>query len=176
MRIFLIIAISLLFFGCVSKQDYPESWKQIKASDSNCPDISGTYDNYGIRTDSSYQPILSSLLGLNMAPPENINLELTKDSLTITDLSQNQKDESISLSFNPEYLYCKNGYLVLEKGKSQNREGALGKEWQTYVFSINDDGLVLNKTQSAIGMLFFVPIAGSESNWVLFKKKTIQSK
>ena len=172
MRIFLILAISSLLLGCISKQDYQEDWEQVKASASVCPDISGTYFNYGVRTDSSYKPILSSLLGLKIAPPENIDLVLTENSLTITDLNEHQKDESISLRFKPEYLYCKDGHLVLEKGKFQNREGALGQEWQTYVFSISDDGLVLNKTQSAIGMLFFIPIAGSESNWTLFKKKT----
>ena len=171
MRNTLIIGLLFVLVACVSTQDYPTEWSNVEKTGQECPDVSGSYEDTGIKTSSDYQPSLTQFLGLNKYEADTVNLTIKNNLIEAVAIKDKKIVETKEFSYPTESAYCKEGNWVIENNDSHNREGVLGKEWKTYFLSNNSDGLVINQKQSAVGMIFFVPIAGSESTWVLFKRK-----
>jgi hypothetical protein len=172
MRKFLEITIALLLSGCVSNQEYPEGWKPVeKVNNQLCPALDGAYSNIGESNSDRYIPTLAEILMPKYGgSTDNIEITNFESSFLLSAIQNGESKAKFELPKNGDDIYCKNGALIIEKGKVVNREGAVGKEWDSFVIQKNEQGLVINRHHGAVGMLFFVPIAGKESLWFLYKK------
>ena len=168
MRILSFVAVTVILTGCVSKQDYPSEWSELQLSNSNCPSISGIYSNMGLVTEAPYAPLLHRVLNVQQAA-ESIAIHSTGKKITITPYNAGVKASIIELEFPTENIYCENGYLVIDNAYGYNRGGALAQEWKTYYLAQTADGLIVKQKHSALGMLFFIPVASSETHWFLFR-------
>jgi hypothetical protein len=175
-----IIILLLLVLGCASNsnQEFPEGWAKIaKVDGSECPDISGKYENIATNTKgenglnlawlilpkSKYKKEISSI---------KFNLDFLQKSLRIVAKTDNNVVAESTLSVQDKGFYCKQGSLVVENNEFVNREGVIAKNWKSYVFNKTADGLVMRYIDSATGLFFLVPVTGSHKYWYLYKQKT----
>ena len=172
MRNLLTVVMSLALISCVSHQEYPSDWMPIEtANNDGCPNLIGTYSNSGLSNSNHYVPTLADILmPAFRGAADTIEINESIDSFLIAAIGNGEKNSELALSRNSEAVYCKGGSLIVEKGKVVNREGAIGKEWDTFIIQKNDQGLIVNRHHGAVGVLFVIPIAGKESHWFLYKK------
>ena len=168
MRILSFVAVTALLTGCVSKQEYPTEWTQVSPSNFDCPMISGTYSSIGELKDNSYSPSLNTILNIH-GLADSLAIHADDKKLTITPYKNALEISTIEIAIPKESIYCEDGYLVFEEEQNYNQGGALAQEWHTYYLTTNAEGLVIKQRQSTLGMLFFVPIASSETSWILFR-------
>ena len=135
-------------------------------STSSCTDLTGNYSNYSEPEESGYRHQLTSLLNLKHTTASTIQIQVLEKSINLT--SNNNKLGQFNLV--SDNSYCENGEWVLELAKIQNTGGAIGKEWDKFYFSVTSQGLVVKKEHGVFGALFFIPIAGTETTWLLFKE------
>jgi hypothetical protein len=65
---------------------------------------------------------------------------------------------------------CKEGGYVVARSAVSNSGGALSKEWWEFKLYFTPDYLIVSKKKGVVGTLFFVPMAGTETQWLRFEK------
>ena len=172
MRNLLIVAICFALNSCVAHQEYPSGWKPIQTTNNvGCPNLSGAYSNSGESSGNRYvPPLIEVLMSKFSGSADTIEIIESNESFFLAAIENGENKAKLELPKNSDDVYCKEGALIIEKGKVVNREGALGKEWDTFLVQKSAQGLVVNRHHGAVGVLFVVPIAGKESHWFLYKK------
>lgn len=168
MKITLVLVIVLMLSGCISHQSYPKAWSAI---DKNCPNLTGVYHNQRAQLSSNKSTSLIQLFALNKIKSDTVNVTHADGAIQLVVKDQQGQSHQSVYTQKSGFIGCKDGFWVVEKSVMHNKEGALGKEWKRFLLSKNGQGLIVKKEQGAFGMLFFVPVVGSESDWYLFKQK-----
>ena len=176
MRFLVYLLVMIIFTGCISKQDFPSSWEKIEKKDNYCSNITGTYVNKGVLIQSRYSPLLSNILLDSSKDISLIKLLLNDKKLIITGYSNNKLIKSKELDINENNLSCKDNFWTFEIDEIINKGGVLAKQWDTYFLSKTNEGLVIKKKSTASGLMFLIPIIGSDSTWILFQKKELYRK
>ena len=134
-----------------------------------CHEFKGTFRNKGHSPSDSSFLYLTQLL--NYEPkliPDTIlvNLEYAKDGLKFKIL--NRERENIYSGIK-EDSSCKEGVFKTTDLGGHNREGIISAVLINYRSFINKQGqLIVNRTMSEAGLLFFIPVAESRKTWYQF--------
>lgn len=168
MKLVSLILIVFIFSGCVSKQEFPSGWNKIGLERNlECPDIVGIYKNNGIIESNENGPLLSSYLKLNADNANLIKISQDKGIFNIKAFTDNKIINE--KNFNNKSISCNKGFWIINNDENHNSGGVLGKEWNTFYLTKNEDGLIIKKENSAVGLFFLLPIIGHDTSWVLFK-------
>jgi hypothetical protein len=160
----------MLFTSCVSKQEFPSSWKKIENKSSlECANISGKYLNKGASKLDNYTPVLSDFILDDIENFDTLDFNMGKNSLVIDFYLDKKNIRTKTLNINNTLISCENGFWLIEKDENYNKEGVLGKEWEKFYLSKNKDGLIIRKENNAVGLFFLIPIVGHSSTWRLFR-------
>lgn len=164
------VALVALVSGCVSVQQYPDSWSApVLAKEGACPSIAGSYDNKGEGRYPQYPPNLAYQLLEHRAKwreADRVDIELSdSQKLVIRTTTSGRLLDDITIRMEKGLLSCEAGFLVLNKREFVNREGALGSKTSTLRIATSGESLVIKEEVSEIGMLFLIPGASSYTNW-----------
>ncbi|WP_218420022.1 hypothetical protein [Alteromonas lipotrueae] len=166
-----IVFLSLFLCSCALKDDLPSEWGSLN---SDCSDVIALLDNKGASSSEYGESWLSVLLVpaaefSHRADQIKISVNSSENRLDIELLSNSEIVEKLSVS-SKEFKGCKDGGFVVARSAVVNSGGALAKEWWEFTLYFATDSLIVSKKKGAIGTLFFVPIAGTETQWLRFEK------
>jgi hypothetical protein len=171
MKVSAVIILSFFLSSCVIKDDLPSQWGPLN---SKCSDVTILLNNMGLSSSDYGENKLSKLLVPNaefgyraeqikvraFTELNRLDIELVYDSKTVETLTLNTE----------EFKGCENGGYVVARSAVSNSGGALGKEWWEFKLYFTPDYLIISKKKGVVGTLFFVPMAGTETQWLRFDK------
>jgi hypothetical protein len=168
------ILIILLCCGCAIKDDYPTNWTPLSViAKAGCQNISGEFLNVGENTLEGGERNLSYILAPDFSvasETERVNIEIVDEiKMQLGFIDKYGKKTSTELSTSAGLL-CKDGVYTIERSEFLNSGGAIGKQWYSYRLHSSPDSLIVEKKQGAVGALFFIPIVGTETHWLRFKR------
>lgn len=185
MRSFLSLFICLICMaGCVSRQPYPDHWpKTVANTASQCPNLAGSYENFG-QTDDGSRVVLAALffpLGLNEPLHNNYDL-LAVSHMTL----ENQGDSDLIVKawvgdmllkerlLAASQLPCRDGSAVYPD-KSWGLDGVapffpvLYHSSVDRLLSVASDGsLVMENQEFSKGVAVVIPLAVKAQYWYRF--------
>jgi hypothetical protein len=160
---------SLVLIGCVFVDQYPVEWDSIKLStDKTCPDVSGKFRDRGERENSSFEPSLSYLLLQlhNQKTADTVEIKFVEPTqLLFRVFSEQQLQAESLLSSSKGEFQCSDGFVIIKRGEFINREGVFAGERWTFSLAPSKNGLVIKEKDSAVGMMFIVPVVGTSTTW-----------
>ena len=171
MKLATIVFLSFFLCACATKDDLPAEWGSLN---SDCSDVIALLENRGIRSSQYGESRLTELLVpkaefRHIADQINISIISSKNTFNIELLADSEVLERLSLDAE-EFKGCKNGGFIVARTSIVNTGGALGKEWWQFTLYFAPDSLIVSKKKGVVGTLFFVPIAGTEIQWLRFSK------
>lgn len=169
-----VAAMTIFLAGCsVNKQPYPRYWPPMVMNQTDCPNLSGLYQNQNTEckgTDCEYLSSRFSLLGNTRIGPSKVELRGPDDGqLTIHyQAVGTASGATFSLNRGADFQ-CEGGQVVLEEpGEFMSGDGAFGRRGITrrYFSRTVDGSLVMRKVGSAGGIVFLViPVYLSGEKW-----------
>jgi hypothetical protein len=171
--------------GCVATATYPGSWPEIAFDPSECPDISGVYDDVGSsalaleRSDYAYVDRLSLYF-----------FELSGDAQTafggiVTTAVSHPVDGSMliestdaqdqvvtrTLEFDIDYT-CRDGRIWVSDRRTEGGEGAFIVGRARIGLARTEAGSLVGETREKFaGFAFIIPVIGSETDYVLWERE-----
>ncbi|WOI39200.1 hypothetical protein R1T43_09300 [Alteromonas sp. CI.11.F.A3] len=166
-----IILFSLFLGSCSMRDDYPSEWGTLL---SDCSDETILVSNKGLRSSEYGDDKLSAMLVpdaqySHLADQLRVSIVASASTISIDLLLDSEIVETLSINTS-EFKGCENGGFVVARSSVVNSGGAIAKEWWEFTLYFKSDSLIVSKKKGAIGTLFFVPIAGTETQWLRFDK------
>jgi hypothetical protein len=157
--------------GCVIKDELPKEWGQLNKF---CSGVSGLFSNIGSSTSGNSNVKLSEIIAPNANSgylPKYIAFEVSSviNKFEIELVTDSEVLDKMTLEVDESHGCDKGGYLIT-RSYVTNSGGAIGREWWEYKLYFTSEALIVSKKKGIIGALFFVPIVGTQTQWIRFDK------
>jgi hypothetical protein len=169
-----VTVMTMLLAGCsINKQPYPRYWPPMVMNQTDCPDLSGRYQNQNTEckgADCEYLSSRFSFLGNTRFGAAEAELQgPNEEQLTIRyQAVGSTSGATFSLKRGADFQ-CEGGQVVLEEpGEFMSGDGAFGRRGMTrrYFSRTVDGSLVMRKAGSAGGIVFLIiPVYLSGETW-----------
>jgi hypothetical protein len=169
--VFLLFAYALCF-GCASNDPYPKNWSPVVVGQTGCPDISGTYKNGGLGTNSQstrMEQLSEIFLGNSRAEEETISIDQSEDGrIQVLIHGNDQSPESHALSLEDGDFECDDGNLWVTTQSDFGVDfGAVGGDITKMGFAKAEDGSLIGEERYVLaGVLVVLPMRVSEKSYV----------
>ena len=183
----------MLLTGCVHVQSHPKSWEPPgNAGDpSDCPSITGSYDNYG--TDPKGAPTnLAQLLSHSIKHDPSasrernqlfrelgqvyrVDLKLTADGALSVKAVTGAGDRSWWFEKAKGQFKCHNGVLSLTQAGDGSGDNVAAFESSTLDLFLVGGDLVTHRHGGSAGVILLVPFVAYEGTWARFHKVSAAS-
>ena len=172
-----LICLLLACAGCVSSTEYPADWPQPDLTDSQCPDIFGTYEDTGQ---------LASTRGGTPSHPQSVLsryfFEYDNRTIAYTTISPVDADSIRVESFEPgkdplsrrldpdEHFECEDGRLWISDRLRIVDDGLSLKGNERIGLALSETGSLVGESRvSAHGRVFVIPVLARETDHVLWE-------
>ena len=171
----ILILSMLLISACASHEKYPSQWDKFQQpASTGCLNISGKYKNAGMSTTPGYEPELAWML---FPDEHDLNRQVTHisfamkgpDTITVTLWEKGDAIFSKGFQRGEQGFYCEDKLIKIKVSENINRDGVLATEWHVLGFGKSGRNLIVKDENRAIGMMFFIPVAGTATRWYRFE-------
>ncbi|OOG41831.1 hypothetical protein B0B52_10950 [Polaromonas sp. A23] len=161
--------------------NYPKGWPLVESADTNCPNLSGDYQNRG---SYSYSPLggshyLAYRFGMHVNTVRELDAidtirihPVEDDAVLVEARSSGVVVMSRRLSFKTKELSCSSGAMVFAPATAKTLDGfGTAVKKSTVWFKKGVDGSIIGEENSstAAAALYVVPIVGSQTFWYRWK-------